>query len=137
MRTRILLLTLLAMALTISLQAADVRDEIAGHWIGGTMCNVAVSADCYNDTASYRISPTDDPRVVSIAIDRIRNGFEETLGVLRFTVMPSTRVLLADYIPNDRTHLRWELQWDGSRMSGTVTNLRTGAVVRSIAIRKQ
>jgi len=133
---RMLCAFLLLFALSVS--AEDVRDEIAGRWVGDSICT-GVRPACKNEIASYRISRNEkDPSRVTISMNKMVNGEEEVMGVTEFVIDAAKRTLTAETMNKKRTvHIVWRLEWEGTQMKGTASQLPDGQVIRNISLKKE
>jgi hypothetical protein len=79
----------------------------------------------------------DDPKVVAMLLNKIVNGEEvEMGGVQDFIVDAAKQTLTAEWTFKTN-HLRIAFHWTGSKMTGTLEDADSGAVVRNITLTKE
>lgn len=133
---RLILTFLAAIAIGVSARAADVRDELVGQWVGDSLCTPVRKA-CHDENASYRISKKEGAaNVVVISMNKIVDGQEEVMGVDDFTVDAKKKTLTMDKVNRGAT-FRWLFAWKGQAMTGTLTEVANGAVIRNIRVNRK
>ena len=134
---RFSLIVVSAVLLASSALAADVRDQLVGHWVGESICTPAHKA-CHDEIASYHITKKEgDPKVVALLANKIVNGQEvEMGGVMDFVVDAAKQTLTADF-RFKTNHIVIKLHWDGKKMAGTLVDGDNGDVVRNISVAKK
>ena len=129
---------LLAFALVHGLSsgpAADPREPLVGLWTGDSICT-PVRPACRDEKAAYHITLLDRADAISMTMNKVVDGKEETMGTLIFEVDAGARTLRSDVNQNG-LHIVWEFSRSGSTMRGTATQLPAGDVIRNITLNRQ
>jgi hypothetical protein len=131
-------LVLLALALVAGLAsrpAADPREPLVGVWTGDSICT-PVRPACRDETAAYHIALGDRADAISMTMNKVVDGKEQTMGTLIFEVDAGARTLRSDVNQNG-LHIVWEFASSGSSMRGTAKQLPAGDVIRNITLKKR
>ncbi len=86
---------LLALALVAGLAsrpAADPREPLVGVWTGDSICT-PVRPACRDEKAAYHIALADRADAISMTMNKVVDGKEETMGTLIFEVDARARTL--------------------------------------------
>ena len=129
---------LLALALVAGLAsrpAADSREPLVGLWTGDSICT-PVRPACRDEKAAYHIALADRADAISMTMNKVVDGKEQTMGTLIFEVDTGARTLRSDVNQNG-LHIVWEFAWSGSSMRGTAKQLPAGDVIRNISLKKR
>jgi hypothetical protein len=121
--------------LLVLLGTADVRNELTGQWVGTSICTEPRGA-CHDETASYRVSKSDDVHKVTISFNKIVNGEEQVMGVNDCAVDAAAHTIQAETAARGETY-RWKFSWKGPEMSGTLVRVSDGRTIRNIHVRKK
>lgn len=114
---------------------ADPREPLVGVWTGDSICT-AVRPACRDEKAAYHVVLSDRADSVSMTMNKIVDGKEETMGTLVYQVDPDARTLRSE-VDQNGLHTLWSFAWSGPAMRGTLKLLPSGDVVRNITLRKR
>lgn len=134
-RTALLCIVFLATTVYAHHMESDVRDELTGQWVGTSICTEPRGA-CHDETASYRFSKHEDADKVTASMNKIVNGEEQVMGINEFSVDAKAHTITSDF-DNRYGRYRWQFTWHGKEMTGTLSALKDGRVVRNIAVKRQ
>jgi hypothetical protein len=115
--------------------AADPREPLVGLWTRDSICT-PVRPACRDEKAAYHIAPVDRADAISMTMNKVVDGKEETMGTLIFEVDAGARALRSTTDQNG-LHIVWEFTWSGSWMRGTAKQLPAGDVIRNITLMKR
>ena len=118
--------------LVLAAMASDSRTPFVGTWTGESICT-SVRPACRDERAAYHISIPDQPATVTVVMNKVVDGKEESMGTLLFHVDSEAKMLTSDFKRGD-LHLLWTFTRAGSKMTGTLKQLPDGAIVRNIRL---
>jgi len=118
-------------------QCDDAFDRIAGTWRGTSLCtDLKAAPACHDEQVVYEIVPGQGTsHTVTVTADKIVDGKRLTMGVLDFKHDAKECCWATDF-ETRKLAVRWRLTATGSKMTGSMIFIPSGAVVRKIDLLK-
>jgi hypothetical protein len=109
---------------------------IVGTWHGSSICvDRARDTACKDEEVIYQVDSAASPTgPVHMRADKVVNGLREPMGAFQLRYDTTTHAWSAEL--TTRLHMRWTFETNGDRMSGTLTELPAGRLIRRIAVRR-
>ena len=109
---------------------------IRGTWRGTSTCvEPAVDRACQDEQVIYQVDSATGPQgPVTLRADKLVNGVPQTMGTFRLSYDSSTRVWFVDF--SARLRGRWTFEVQPRLMTGRLTELPSGRVVRRVTVAK-
>jgi beta-galactosidase len=101
-----------------------------GTWIGTSICT-AVRTACHDEKAAYHIAAGPASDAVTMTMNKVVDGEEQTMGTLDYKVNGET---LTSDVTFNGMHLLWTFTRSGTHMTGTLKQLPAGDVIRNIEL---
>lgn len=132
-----LLLIVLVLLPTTPARCDSPVDRIVGTWRGSSTCvNREAAPACKDEQVIYEISPTPGKsNAATVKADKIEDGRRVPMGTINFTYDAQKEDWKAD-LETPRVHALWRLRVQGPTMTGTLTLLPSGTVVRNVKLQK-
>jgi hypothetical protein len=119
-------------ACTAKTGAAPDEVNLAGNWIGESICQVKDSA-CHDEKVIYRVTEPDAAGKLTIDADKIVNGQPQDMGVLDCTYERAGQKITCE-ISNGI----WEFTVKGNEMTGTLKlKDKDKTLFRKISVKKE
>lgn len=131
-------LTLVTTGPALSAQAApSPASAILGSWRGSSTCvDPTRDTACRNEEVTYQVDSAAGPSgPVRMSADKIVNGSRQPMGDFRLSYDAAQRLWSADL--QTRMPIRWSFAPNGCQMSGTLTELPSGRVIRRVTARRE
>jgi hypothetical protein len=109
---------------------------ILGTWHGTSTCvDRARDTACHDEEVIYQVDSAAGPTgPVRMVADKVVNGSRESMGELWLRYDTTTRAWSAEL--RARFHMRWSFEPNGDEMSGTLSELPSGRLIRRVAARR-
>lgn len=133
-----LLSVVLVLLVSTPAQCESPVDRIVGTWRGSSTCvNREAAPACKDEQVIYEISPTPGKsNAATVKADKIEDGRRVPMGTMDFTYDAQKEDWKAD-LETPRVHALWRLRVQGPTITGTLTLLPSGTVVRNVNLQKE
>ena len=111
-------LTLALLLFQGSFSFAQPNSSLPGTWKGTSICQIKDSP-CHDEIVVYHISKGDAANAYDIAANKIVNGIEEEMGVLKYTYDPNKQTLSSI---DTALNVRWVFNLKGNKLEGTLVS---------------
>lgn len=109
---------------------------LIGTWRGTSTCvDKLTFPACTDEVVVYVAQPlASSPDSVSLLADKVVNGVREPMGELRYG--PAGAGTWQAEFRTARVHLRWTLRVEGDQLTGTLVDMPSGKVARTVSLRR-
>lgn len=110
--------------------------SILGEWRGSSLCaDRRADPACADEQVIYRIDSTaGSPMRVRVRADKVVNGVREDMGDLHMQYDSTAHAWFADLTM--RLQVRWSFQALGDTLTGSLTELPSGRLIRRVRARR-
>ena len=122
---------------SLSAQAApSPANAILGTWRGSSICvDPARDTACRDEDVIYEVDSAASPSgPVRMLADKVVNGLRQPMGGFHLAYDAVQRAWSVDL--QTRTQARWSFAPMGDQMSGTLTEVPSGRLIRRVAVRR-
>jgi hypothetical protein len=107
-----------------------------GTWRGTSTCvNREFAPACKDEVVVYEVTRTDKPGVAHLKAYKIVNGEKGLMGEFDYTFDAKNGCWAGEF-RNERVHIVHRLKIEGTRMTGTLSDVATGTKVREMALKR-
>ena len=111
-------------------------NAILGTWRGTSLCT-PVRPGCHDEIAVYHLASSRTPDLIAMTMNKVVDGNEiEMGGTIDYHVDYGRQTLIYEMAARDGTKGVFRFTWSGNHMTGTLTQLPGGEVVRNIVLTK-
>lgn len=111
-------------------------NAILGTWRGSSTCvDPASDTACRDEEVIYQVDSAASPNgPLRMVADKVVNGSRQPMGTLHLSYDAVQRVWSVEF--RTRTQVRWSFAPAGDTMSGTLTEVPSGRLIRRVAVRR-